>query len=188
MRAIGRTTVAALATLELACLLALGGCDRPKPGPDVQTGAPLPGAVKPGAMLASSGPAPTAADLPGAASLPAATYDIAQAAAGQRVYQAVCARCHPPGSQTGAAFRTAWNNRRVSDLQSILVNTMPQDRPGSLTDEQYLDVIAYMLKMNEIPAGSALPADTTALHKLKIGVPEPPAAAPGQRQGQGQGQ
>jgi mono/diheme cytochrome c family protein len=186
MHAIGRTTVAALATLELAGLLALGGCDRPKSGPDVQTGAPLPGAVKPGARLASSGPAPTPADLPSAATLPAATYDAAQAAAGQRVYQAVCARCHSPGSQSGTAFRTAWNNRRVSDLQSIVVNTMPQDKPGSLTDEQYLDVIAYMLKMNDIPGGRALPADTASLHKLKIGVPAPPPAAPGQRQGQGQ--
>ena len=186
MRAIGRTIVAVLTTLEVAGLLALAACDRPKSGPDVQTGAPLPGAVKPGAMLASSGPAPTAADLPSAATLPAATYDATQAAGGQRVYQAVCARCHPPGSQSGAAFRTAWNNRRVSDLQSILVNTMPQDKPGSLTDEQYLDVIAYMLKMNDVPGGSALPADTAALHKLKIGVPAPPAAAPGQRQGQGQ--
>lgn len=159
----------------VGCLLssAIVACERSKSrGPDVQTGAPLAHAVPAGALLPSSGPAPSATDLPAAASLPAATFDVAQAARGQRVYQSVCARCHPAGTQSGAAFNTAWNNRRVSDLHSILTNTMPQDKPGSLTDAQYIDVIAYMLKMNNVVAGAPLPSDTAALRKMKIGVPQ----------------
>jgi mono/diheme cytochrome c family protein len=173
MRVNGRRSSAALVA---ACVMTLAACGQPRSKLDVQTGAPLPGGMSPGARLASSGPAPTAAELPSAATLPAATYAPAQADRGQRVYQAVCARCHSPGSQSGAAFNTAWNNRRVSDLHSILVNTMPQDKPGTLTDEQYLDVIAYMLKMNNIPAGTALPADPAALRTIKIGVPPAPRA------------
>ncbi|MFI5230664.1 MAG: c-type cytochrome [Gemmatimonadales bacterium] len=173
MRVNGRRIFSALAS---AGLVALAACDQPRSQLDVQTGAPLPGGMTPGARLASSGPAPTAADLPSAATLPAATYDAAQAERGQRVYQAVCAHCHAPGSQSGTVFTTAWNNRRVSDLHSILVNTMPLDKPGSLTDQQYLDVIAYMLKMNDVPGGSPLPADPAALRTLKIAVPAAPRA------------
>ena len=32
---------------------------------------------------------------------------------------------------------------------------MPQDNPGSLTDEEYVDVIAYMLSVGGMPAGEA---------------------------------
>ena len=30
---------------------------------------------------------------------------------------------------------------------------MPEDNPGSLTDEEYVDVIAYMLSVGGMPAG-----------------------------------
>ena len=32
---------------------------------------------------------------------------------------------------------------------------MPEDNPGSLTDEEYVDVIAYMLSVGGMPAGEA---------------------------------
>ncbi len=161
-----------LATMALtATALTVVACERNHSTIDVQTGARLASAYSPGLPLPMSGPAPTAAELPGAASLPAATYDASQADRGQRVYQNVCARCHPVGSQSGAAFTTAWNNRRVSDLHAILVNTMPQDKPGSLSEQQYVDVMAYMLKMNNVAAGAPLSSDTAVLRKEKIGVP-----------------
>ncbi len=166
MRVRGWMTVMAMCSTLVAC-------ERGRSGPDVQTGARLASSIAPGAMLPSSGPGPTPAELPGAASLPAATYDAAQATRGQVVYQSTCAHCHAPGQQSGAAFTTAWNNRRVSDLHSILVNTMPQNKPGSLSDQQYIDVIAYMLKMNNVAVGAALPSDTSALRKVRIGVPTP---------------
>jgi len=31
---------------------------------------------------------------------------------------------------------------------------MPQDRPGSLTPQQYIDVLAYILQLNGIQPGS----------------------------------
>jgi len=31
---------------------------------------------------------------------------------------------------------------------------MPQDKPGSLSDEQYIDVIAYLLQRNHVPASN----------------------------------
>jgi mono/diheme cytochrome c family protein len=105
------------------------------------------------------------------ANLPLATYTVAQAARGMTVYESTCARCHPAGQQSGASFATAWDQRPVFDLYSITRNTMPQDRPGSLSDTQYLDVTAYLLQMNAMPASTvALRADTAALKHVKISV------------------
>jgi hypothetical protein len=48
---------------------------------------------------------------------------------------------------------------------------MPQDRPGSLSDTQYLDVTAYLLQMNAMSASTvALRADSAALKHVKISV------------------
>ena len=111
------------------------------------------------------------------ASLPAATYGADQATQGKTVYESTCARCHPPGQLDGAAFATAWKNRRVYDLYSLVTNTMPQDKPGSLSDAQYLDVIAYLLQRNSAAAGPALVSDTAALKRVRIAVAGAPAAA-----------
>jgi len=109
--------------------------------------------------------------IPSTAGLKPATYASEQAVRGQEVYQATCARCHPPGHLDGEAFEVGWNERRVFDLYSLLTNTMPQDKPGSLSDEQYIDVIAYLLQRNHVPASSvALRADTAAMRDARIDV------------------
>ena len=111
------------------------------------------------------------------ASLPPASYSAEQATRGAQTYAATCARCHPPGQLDGQAFAIAWNEARVSTLYNTLRNTMPQDKPGSLSDEQYADVIAYLLQRNRVPAGAvALTTDTAALRQLRIAVSPAPAA------------
>ena len=110
---------------------------------------------------------PTAAN----AKLPPATYTTVQAARGKTVYESTCAHCHPPGQQSGASFAMAWDQRPVFDLYSIVRNTMPQDKPGSLSDRQYIDVVAYMLQMNAMSASTvALRTDSAALKQVKISV------------------
>ncbi len=112
-------------------------------------------------------PPPSAAN----SKLPPATYTVAQAARGKTVYESTCAHCHPAGQQSGASFATAWDQRPVFDLYSIVRNTMPQDKPGSLSDRQYIDVVAYMLQMNAMPASTvALRTDSAALKQMKISV------------------
>jgi hypothetical protein len=94
--------------------------------------------------------------------------------------QTTCARCHPPGSLDGETFEVGWNERRVFDLFSLIRNTMPQDKPGSLSDDQYIDVIAYLLQRNHIPASTvALRADTASLRDARIDVKPAPAAGGG---------
>jgi hypothetical protein len=46
---------------------------------------------------------------------------------------------------------------------------MPYDAPGSLTKQQYADVVAYVLKMNGYAAGEAeLTPSAAALKKINL--------------------
>jgi hypothetical protein len=57
------------------------------------------------------------------------------------------------------------------DLYEIIRGTMPLDNPGGLSDQEYIDVVAYMLQLNGVPAGrTPLPADAAALKELRIEV------------------
>lgn len=81
---------------------------------------------------------------------------------GAAVYQAECAHCHDPGgtapdldAPTLAVYETA---RGLIDYTRT---TMPPAAPGSLTDEQYWDVTAYMLAAAErLPEGPVVGPDT----------------------------
>ena len=42
----------------------------------------------------------------------------------------------------------------MSDLFIVIKATMPADRPSALQDQEYADVIAYLLKKNNYPSGS----------------------------------
>ena len=93
--------------------------------------------------------------------LPPASYSAAQATRGEAVYGNTCGACHQPGSLVGQAFVESWSDRRVYDFYALVRGTMPLDNPGGLKDQEYLDVIAYLLKANHAPAGAdSLAADT----------------------------
>jgi hypothetical protein len=56
---------------------------------------------------------------------------------------------------------------------------MPQDNPRTLSEENYLDVLAYILSVNKFAAGSApLTADAEALAGIRVVRREPPSEAP----------
>ena len=46
---------------------------------------------------------------------------------------------------------------------------MPKNEPGSLSLEQYAQLIAYILKVNDMPVGRTdMPADSALLKDIKI--------------------
>jgi S-disulfanyl-L-cysteine oxidoreductase SoxD len=99
-------------------------------------------------------------------------YTAAQAARGEQTYMNVCVSCHPPGTYKAAAFRAKWNLTLLSDLYGFVSNMMPKNEPGTLEDEEYAAVIAYILKINGAPPGkTALPADIKELRKIRILMP-----------------
>ena len=131
--------------------------------------------------LAAAGLAAILTAVPAAAQQPErepAQYTAEQADGGLAAYQQQCASCHgenlddgpfaPP--LRGIAFRAKWYSRSVEALFTETVDTMPQDRPGSLGDETYTDLIAFLLQENGIEAGpDPLPADPVAMAALSPG-------------------
>ena len=96
-------------------------------------------------------------------------YSEPQAARGQDVYAGMCKSCHAAATHTGVAFEKSWNGHPLSELFGFISTRMPKNEPGSLAPEEYMDVLAYLLKLNQMPAGAAeLPPDTTVLGQVRI--------------------
>ncbi len=95
-------------------------------------------------------------------------YTAAQANRGEQTYMASCVSCHPPATYKGAVFLN-WHGRTVSELFEFLTEQMPKSEPGSLAPKEYAQVIAYLLKLNGMPAGrTELPSDAAALQRITI--------------------
>ena len=98
-------------------------------------------------------------------------YTEVQAARGQLLYKEHCGYCHRDnltggGSEAGAPalvgpiFVHRWRDQPVADLFVTIGTTMPQDKPDTLAPETVIDIVSFLLKANQFPAGSQeLPAD-----------------------------
>ena len=58
-----------------------------------------------------------------------------------------------------SGFQNLWRERSLARLFSRIRETMPQDKPNTLSPEQTADIIAYILSGNQLPAGDVRPAD-----------------------------
>jgi mono/diheme cytochrome c family protein len=111
-------------------------------------------------------------------------FTEAQATRGQAAYTGACALCHgirldgapddpdmratPPLAR--ARFLRVWEGRTLGTLLAFTRATMPEDNPNSLTGQEYVDVLAYMLSVGGMPAGNDdLPNDPTRLARVVIG-------------------
>jgi mono/diheme cytochrome c family protein len=107
--------------------------------------------------------------LPSVRSTRTGVYNEEQALRGRDVYAGLCQSCHPAASHTGVAFKNTWTGRPLSELFGYIRDRMPKNEPGSLTPEEYADVLAYLLKLNQMPAGAVeLPTDTVTLKRIRI--------------------
>ena len=96
-------------------------------------------------------------------------FTAEQAARGARTFREACAACHDPGEFSGGRFRMGWGGRSVGELYETVSTLMPEADPGSLSPREYAAVVAYLLQLNDYPAGeAALPADRRALERLEI--------------------
>jgi mono/diheme cytochrome c family protein len=103
----------------------------------------------------------------------AGVFTQAQANHGEETYMTICVACHPAGTYTGATFKTAWNGRPVSDLYSVIKDRMPKNEPGSLSPDEAAQLVAYILKVNNVPAGKTdLPSDVAPLKEIRIEIPD----------------
>jgi mono/diheme cytochrome c family protein len=96
-------------------------------------------------------------------------YTAAQATAGSDVFANYCRSCHTPTFHTGPTFRAKWFGKPLSDLFGYLRREMPKSDPGSMSDEEYAQALAYLLRMNGMPAGARpLAPDSAALHRIRL--------------------
>jgi mono/diheme cytochrome c family protein len=99
-------------------------------------------------------------------------YTSEQASRGEQTYMNICVACHPAGTYTTPAFREKWNEIPLSELFGLISQTMPKQDPATLTPEEYVDVMAYLLKINDAPAGKQeLPNDVEVMKKIRIAMP-----------------
>ena len=106
------------------------------------------------------------------------SFSADQAARGETVFQNSCAACHEKSFHTGEAFMFSWKGRSVLDYFKLVKATMPEDNPAGLPDDDYLRVVAYILKLNGYIAGAdSLRADSLYLKRIRIGESREPQRA-----------
>ena len=89
-------------------------------------------------------------------------FSEAQAKRGQTAFAMNCMRCHADnllGQATaplaGNAFMDRWREDGLDTIFDDIRTRMPNDNPGALPENTYLDVLVYILQRNGFPAGSA---------------------------------
>jgi mono/diheme cytochrome c family protein len=80
---------------------------------------------------------------------------------GRKIYLARCASCHQANlagqgdalALAGSQFLAGWGNRTTQDLFKLTQSSMPKNAPGSLDDQSYADVTAFILHANGAKPG-----------------------------------
>ena len=80
-------------------------------------------------------------------------YTAAQAERGKKAFSTSCTTCHDTARFSGDTFAEAWTGKPLKEIWDVASGTMPEDNPGSLKQQEYADIIAYFLSLNEYPAG-----------------------------------
>src|ERR1700691_4984520 len=101
-------------------------------------------------------------------------YTDEQASRGAAVYTQDCVQCHGANLQgeagtplMGRTFLQAYGGGTAAQLYDFLSRQMPLNSPGSLSQQQYLDVTAFILERNGLPPG-AEPLSTGSLDRVSL--------------------
>ena len=99
-------------------------------------------------------------------------YTAEQAARGGDLYRSKCADCHGDDLEgrerapalAGGTFGQRWDGATLQKLFERMAEMPPDDPAARLAPKQSVDVLAFLLSANNIPAGkAALVADKDAL-------------------------
>lgn len=127
-------------------------------------------ALQPSAGTAPVGnPPEPAASSPSGSSVLEGVFTSRQASRGEQRFRQVCAACHSANEFRGGRFRIKWVGQTAGDIFDLVSTTMPEGDPGSLSPEDYANLLAYFFSLNGYPVGEEpLPADLSALQNLRI--------------------
>jgi len=131
-----------------------------------------PADAEPATAGVTAGWSAISAAFPASAVPPLDTVGIftqAQSAAGKDLYEVECSFCHGPREFAGGIFQRRWLTPPVSGIFAHILNTMPQDAPGSLAPAQVAAIVAYILELNGQPAGpTPLPVEMEKLAQIRV--------------------
>jgi len=100
-------------------------------------------------------------------------FTQSQASAGHQGYAAACSGCHRANLAGGGdapalggnGFMTSFGNRSTKALYDFIATSMPAGAPGSLSEEEYTNITAYLLWAN-----GAKPGDTALSKNTDVKV------------------
>lgn len=102
-------------------------------------------------------------------------YTTEQATRGEQLYVRTCAECHGDDLEgrerapalAGLTFNQRWDGAVLKKLFEKVEEMPPAKPEARLTSQQYIDVVAFVLNANEIPAGTTpLESDKKTLAEI----------------------
>lgn len=105
------------------------------------------------------------------------TFTQAQVDAGIAKYKETCQICHGSSLANGQFgtplrgnfFREKWKGKSLGELVTFVYEKMPPDNLMSLTPEQYIGAVAYILSRNDIAVSeTAMSDDKEALKSVML--------------------
>ena len=96
-------------------------------------------------------------------------FTEAQAKAGEEVYERTCGACHNMNEYRDVL--RSKQNTSLLDFWYQILGDMPADNPGSLLDNEYTEVIAYILFEYGFPAGDTELDPNNGMDQINIVSP-----------------
>jgi mono/diheme cytochrome c family protein len=84
-----------------------------------------------------------------------------QAKRGEHLYVQNCSSCHGPDLSgndeaaplAGPVFLSSWDGLTMADLSNRVRVSMPPNNLGKLSRQEIVDILSYVLSINNFPAG-----------------------------------
>lgn len=115
--------------------------------------------------------------LAGTASAQTLSFTQEQVDAGKATYREICQICHGSSLANGqfgtplkgSFFTDKWKGKNLGELVTFVFEKMPPDNLMSLTPEQYVSSVAYILSRNDVAAASApMATDIESLRAVSL--------------------
>ena len=103
-------------------------------------------------------------------------YTLKQAERGQSLIDQHCSMCHGKnlfGSRAapaiaGAEMLFVWDGRTLAELRETMRTTMPPGQIGTITDQEFVDIIATILQVSAYPANDNIDLSSQEMELEKI--------------------
>ena len=88
-----------------------------------------------------------------ATSVQSGVYSQEQAERGEQLFGEACMVCHQAEEFAAGGYMDGWSGMNVNDMVEFIRSTMPEDNPGRLKRQEYIDIVAFLFQQNGLPAG-----------------------------------